>query len=272
MVPSGPVFGFSLSELIVVIVVALVVIGPKDLPKMLRKLGQYSGKLRRMASDLRAQSGIDEALRTEGLADPIAEIRKLARGELDAVTRAVEIRDIPASKPADISAREAHLDGFHVVRDREYPRDGADSYGALPDNAIVYADGLPRSKLARDPLYVLGDGEGVVPELPPPAVFGDDLRSPERVEAETNEPAAIEAETNAPAANEAETNEPAAIEAETNEPAAIEAETKVPAAAPTPGVDATNLPGATDTTVPRDSAGTETKDLPAVAERPNEAH
>ena len=36
VVPSLPVFGFSLTELIVVIVVALVVIGPKDLPKMLR--------------------------------------------------------------------------------------------------------------------------------------------------------------------------------------------------------------------------------------------
>ena len=70
-----------------VIVVALVVIGPKDLPKMLRKLGQQAGKLRRMASELRAQSDIDEALRTEGLADDIAEIRKLARGELDAVQR-----------------------------------------------------------------------------------------------------------------------------------------------------------------------------------------
>ena len=51
MVPSLSVFGFSLSELIVVIVVALVVIGPKDLPKMLRKMGQYAGKLRRMASE-----------------------------------------------------------------------------------------------------------------------------------------------------------------------------------------------------------------------------
>jgi prepilin-type N-terminal cleavage/methylation domain-containing protein len=40
VVASGAVFGFSLTELLVVIVVALVVIGPKDLPKMLRKLGQ----------------------------------------------------------------------------------------------------------------------------------------------------------------------------------------------------------------------------------------
>jgi len=159
------VFGFSLSELVVVIVVALVVIGPKDLPKMLRKLGQWAGKLRRMASDLRAQSGIDDALRTEGLADDIAEIRKLARGELDAVQRSVT---------SDLSARPAepvpstYSDDFFVVRDREFPRDGADCYGALPDNAIVYAEGLPRSALAKSPLYVLGDPDGVIPEEPKP--------------------------------------------------------------------------------------------------------
>jgi sec-independent protein translocase protein TatB len=213
VVASVPVFGFSLSELIVVIVVALVVIGPKDLPKMLRKLGQYSGKLRRMASDLRAQSGIDEALRTEGLADPIAEIRKLARGELDAVTRAVDDPGVIAGpRPPDLTAAR---DGFYVMRDREYPRDGADSYGALPDNAIVYAEGLPKSKLARDPLYMLGDADGVVPEPPPPPVFGDDLRPPELIEAE--ERALAEAAAAAPEPegaadpSEAETMDPPAV-------------------------------------------------------------
>ena len=192
MVPSATVFGFSLSELIVVVVVALVVIGPKDLPKMLRKLGQYAGKLRRMASDLRAQSGIDEALRTEGLADDIAEIRKLARGELDAVQRSVDISGTTA-RPADTTSGSAgYRDDFFVVRDREYPRDGADAYGALPDNAIVYAEGLPKSKLARDPLYVLGDPNGVLPPEPEPEPAK--AEEPERLdpsEAETQDPPAV---------------------------------------------------------------------------------
>src|SRR3954471_7421423 len=78
----------SFGELAVVIIVALVVMGPKELPKVLRKLGQWAGKLRRMAADLRAQSGIDDALRGEGLDDDIREIRKLARGELDNVVKA----------------------------------------------------------------------------------------------------------------------------------------------------------------------------------------
>lgn len=157
------------------IVVALVVIGPKDLPKMLRKLGQYSGKLRRMASELRAQSGIDDALRTEGLADDIAEIRKLARGELDAVQRAAVDISGPSGGTGRTPETSAYRDDFFVVRDREYPRDGADGYGALPDNAIVYAEGLPKSKWARDPIYVLGDPDGIVPEPEPPPAFPEDL-------------------------------------------------------------------------------------------------
>jgi sec-independent protein translocase protein TatB len=161
------VFGFSLSELVVVIIVALVVIGPKDLPKMLRKLGQWAGKLRRMASELRAQSGIDDALRSEGLADDIAEIRKLARGELDDVRRAATIDPVAlAGAAAQPSNVPSYRDDFYIVREREYPRDGADAYGALPDNAIVYAEGLPKSALGRDPLYVVGDANA---ELPPEA-------------------------------------------------------------------------------------------------------
>ncbi len=55
-------FGFSFGEFLVLLIVGMVVLGPKELPKVLRKLGQWSGRLRRMASELRAQSGIDEVL------------------------------------------------------------------------------------------------------------------------------------------------------------------------------------------------------------------
>jgi len=154
------VFGFSFSELVVVVLVALVVMGPKDLPKMLRRVGQWAGKIRRAAADLRAQSGIDDALRTEGLADDIAEIRKLARGELDAVQRAAHIDDRPAL-PQETYPRG---DEVYVMRDREWPRDGADAYGALPDDAYVYAEGLAKGPLASDPLYMLGDADAVLPE------------------------------------------------------------------------------------------------------------
>jgi sec-independent protein translocase protein TatB len=167
------VFGLSFGELAVIIVVALVVMGPKELPKMLRKVGQYAGKLRRMASDLRAQSGIDDALRAEGLAEDIAEIRKLARGEIEgavvAARSATAFRDnddvaaspytANAAPPADVSdgVHPPTIEDLIVDREREYPREGADSYGALPDTAVVYAETFPSSPLADDPLYTRGE-------------------------------------------------------------------------------------------------------------------
>ena len=82
-------FGLGFGELCVIIIVALVVIGPRDLPKVMRKAGQWAGKLRRMAADARQQSGIDDILKDSSLGADLHEIRKLARGELDGVAKAV---------------------------------------------------------------------------------------------------------------------------------------------------------------------------------------
>ncbi len=155
-------FGFSFAELVVVIVVALVVIGPKDLPRLLRKLGQYAGKIRRTAAELRAQSGIDDALRAEGLTEDLAEIRKLARGELDAVRHAAAVDFVERTAPKG-AERGPEYGEIDVPREREYPQGGADALGALPENAFVYAGASAPSALARDPLYVLGDERGIVP-------------------------------------------------------------------------------------------------------------
>ena len=159
-------FGFSFGELVVLIIVGVVVLGPKELPGVLRKLGHWSGKLRRMASDIRAQSGIDEVLRSEGMGENIAEIRKLARGEFDQIRRDTTI-DFRSTGPSQGQARPvptlaAHdpygdVDLVPIVREREYPREGADSYRAVADTAIVYANTLPASPFATNALYLTGD-------------------------------------------------------------------------------------------------------------------
>jgi len=71
------------TELLVIAAVALIVVGPKDLPLLLRKLGQFVAKMRGMANEFRAsfdemarQSELDElrkevqALRTGSFIDP----------------------------------------------------------------------------------------------------------------------------------------------------------------------------------------------------------
>ena len=63
-------FDIGWSELLVIAVVAIVVVGPKDLPKLMRGFGHYAGKLRRAASDFQRQ--FEEAVRDS----EIDEVRK----------------------------------------------------------------------------------------------------------------------------------------------------------------------------------------------------
>ena len=60
-------FDIGWGELLLIGVVALIVIGPKELPGTLRTLGQWMGKLRRMASEFQGQ--FQEAMREAELAD-----------------------------------------------------------------------------------------------------------------------------------------------------------------------------------------------------------
>ncbi len=66
-------FDIAWSELGVIAVVALVVIGPKDLPKVLRTVGQWTAKARSMAREF--QSGLDDMVREAEL----DELRKAAK-------------------------------------------------------------------------------------------------------------------------------------------------------------------------------------------------
>src|SRR4051812_50215161 len=72
-------FDIGWSEFVVIAVVALIAIGPKDLPGVLRTVGQWMTKIRRMAAEFQGQ--FQEAMReaemadlkkqVEGLADPV---------------------------------------------------------------------------------------------------------------------------------------------------------------------------------------------------------
>lgn len=60
-------FDIGWSELLVIGVVALIAIGPKELPGVLRMVGQWAGKVRRMASEFQGQ--FQEAMREAEMAD-----------------------------------------------------------------------------------------------------------------------------------------------------------------------------------------------------------
>jgi sec-independent protein translocase protein TatB len=58
---------FEWSEWVVIGVVALIVIGPKELPAVLRAIGQWTTKIRRMAGEF--QNQFQEAMREAEMAD-----------------------------------------------------------------------------------------------------------------------------------------------------------------------------------------------------------
>ena len=60
-------FDISWGKLVIIGVVALLVIGPKELPAVLRQLGQWMTKIRRMAAEFQGQ--FNEAMREAEMAD-----------------------------------------------------------------------------------------------------------------------------------------------------------------------------------------------------------
>jgi sec-independent protein translocase protein TatB len=69
-------FDIGWGKLILIGIVALIVIGPKELPGALRTLGQWVAKIRRMASEF--QNQFHEAMREAELADLKKEVDEMA--------------------------------------------------------------------------------------------------------------------------------------------------------------------------------------------------
>ena len=85
------------TELLVIAAVALIVVGPKDLPILLRKLGQFVAKMRGMASEFRAS--FDEMARQSELDDLRREVQAMREGQFTS----------PIQAAAD-AAKDAHVD------------------------------------------------------------------------------------------------------------------------------------------------------------------
>lgn len=132
----SPVFGVSFGEIAVIALVVLVVVGPQKLPGMLRSLGQWIRKARIMTSEVRAQTGIDEILRQEGIDGGLAELRGMLRGDLGGFARPAQRDQGPEIDPYARLPREER-DWAPLDVDREYPAEGVDAAGAVPDDLVA---------------------------------------------------------------------------------------------------------------------------------------
>ncbi|MGY2050203.1 Sec-independent protein translocase protein TatB [Methylobacterium sp. JK268] len=151
-------FDMSWGEVMLIGGVALIVIGPKDLPKALRTVGQMTAKLRRMAGEFQAQfneamreAELDEVRReVEGINrsvsaattsfNPIQSIRNEIRGAVEAPAAVTPAPPPPpealAAATAQLhEAQEAAQDAAHTEARADAPAPPPKSEAALPDPA-----------------------------------------------------------------------------------------------------------------------------------------
>jgi sec-independent protein translocase protein TatB len=131
-------FDLDISKMIIVAIVALAVIPPKDLPRVMRTVGQTLGKMRRMAAEFQGQfmeamrevereadlesvkkefQAINDQAKIDTSFDPVGMVR-------DDVTKAVE-------PPADTAEAAASEPGKSEIGKSEMALNGPEPAGAV---------------------------------------------------------------------------------------------------------------------------------------------
>ena len=138
-------FDFDAGKLIIIGIVALIVIGPKELPRVMRQVGQTAAKMRRMAAEFRGQfmdamreadvedikadvGKLAESAKIEAVIDPLAEIKAGITSALEATDKpaAVLVPDVAAI--AALGDAESSLNSIAMPRLPEAPEGGAETF------------------------------------------------------------------------------------------------------------------------------------------------
>ncbi|MES2294487.1 MAG: Sec-independent protein translocase protein TatB [Pseudomonadota bacterium] len=143
---------FSWSHILILLTVALVVVGPKDLPRLMNIAGRWAGKARNMANefkksfdDMARQSELDE-LRAEveklRSTDPIADLGTDINNDIERAlnpvdTAAAEAREAPAPRSGEYQISEtppadAQEAGPHQAVPQTAESQAADPQSAAP--------------------------------------------------------------------------------------------------------------------------------------------
>ncbi|ADU13021.1 Sec-independent protein translocase protein TatB [Asticcacaulis excentricus] len=175
--------GIGGSELVLIAVVALIVVGPKDLPKLLRQLGRFVAKMRSMADEFRTsfddmarQSELDdlrkevEALRSGNVTSPVIDdIREDMRRIEGEINDAIPPKGHYYSDNVDVPSPDAYDHGHtpadfgkpSLTDEPEVPKPAADPAIAEPEKKPR----KPRAKKAAEAVEnasVVAEAETVV--------------------------------------------------------------------------------------------------------------
>jgi sec-independent protein translocase protein TatB len=118
------------AELIVIAAVALIVVGPKDLPLLMRKVGEFMSRMRGMAAEFRAS--FDEMARQSELDDLRKEVETLRRGGLAETARA-EVEETFRAIDQELTSTSVGGDAPDAPYADKAPPDAVDDLDAEPE-------------------------------------------------------------------------------------------------------------------------------------------
>lgn len=101
---KNAIFNIGFSEVVLVLLIAFLVVGPKDLPKVARWMGRSVKKLRAMIREMKQETGWDE-IETE-IRDTKAEVKAL-KNEADITS---ELKDASAELDTSLKSVQHELD------------------------------------------------------------------------------------------------------------------------------------------------------------------
>lgn len=131
-------FNFQGSEIVIILLLALVVLGPEKLPEAMRKAGQMYGELKKMSSSFQSEfkSVLDEPVRevreTADLLRDSADFTKLRSGERDEKPKSAEMSDAGAMNLAPADPDAVPTDDVPFRPDAPTGPTGSDAFGDLP--------------------------------------------------------------------------------------------------------------------------------------------
>jgi Tat protein translocase TatB subunit len=117
-------FGIGFGEMVVIAVVLLLVVGPKDLPNLLKTVGKGIRDVKRASSELRKSVGIDELMNDEDLRNPMRERPKppgykLTAADLEREQPLESVDVAHARVRAEERARVLHTSATQAVSDEK---------------------------------------------------------------------------------------------------------------------------------------------------------
>jgi sec-independent protein translocase protein TatB len=144
-------FDISWTEFLLIAIVALVFIGPKELPAVLRTVGQWTRKIRGMATEF--QSQFQEAMREAEMADLKKQVDDITHGLKQDVTSYNPLNDVRA----DVEAAQKEIKSSF---EEPAPASASADASQLPAPEPVQAE-------ARDEAQYQTQDETVVAEIAP---------------------------------------------------------------------------------------------------------